>query len=101
MLFFMCENNPLFQFSLKFEEHDLSHTHIEVCLDGFAYRFPKEYMRVWLDRCGIEWKWECKKTEIWKGEPHCLAIEPSSKPPIMKFATEDNAAFFRLTWDIK
>ena len=101
MFFFMCERNPLFQFSLKFEQHDLDHTRIDVSFDGFAYRFPRAYLQEWLDAYGIEWTWECKKTEVWRGEPHALTIELSTKPPIIKFATEEDAAFFRLTWDIK
>lgn len=101
MLFFKCESNLFFKFSIKFEEYDLNHTHIELCLDGFAYRFPKDYIRTWLDMYDIYWKWECKKTEVWNGESNCLSVEPFSKPPIIKFAKKDDAAFFRLTWDVK
>lgn len=101
MLFFVCDKNPLFQFSLKFEQHDLDHTHIEVSFDGFAYRFPKFYMKEWLGIHGVEWEWDCRKTEVWQGEPHTLTVDPHSQPPVIRFSTEDDAVFFKLTWDVR
>ena len=101
MFFYFCEKNPFFQFALKFEEHDLDHTHIEVSMDGLAYRFPKMYLQEWLGFNSIEWLWECKKTEVWQGEPHAFAMDPSKKPPIIKFSNADDAAFFKLTWDLR
>ena len=100
MLFYFCNKNPLFQFALRFEEHDLGHTHIEVSYDGLAYMFPKQYLEEWLGCNGIEWEWECKRTEVWQGEPHAFNFDVA-KPPIIKFASENDAAFFKLTWDMK
>lgn len=99
MLFFIYDGETDFPYSIKFESHDLDHTHIEVSFDGLAYRFPKKYIQDWLDYYDIRWFWICKKTEVWLGEPYILTIEPHTKPPTISFMSESDAAFFKITWE--
>lgn len=101
MIFFVCNYHNTYKFSLKFEKYDLSHTYIEVSFDGFAYRFPNAYIREWLSDNLIAWHWSCKKTEIWKGEPHSPSIQVHHKPPSIRFSSRDDALLFKLTWDEK
>ena len=102
MLFFINEKSSLFQFSLKFEQYNLDHTHIEVSFDGFAYRFPKTYLQEWLKFNGIKWLWACKKTEIWTDDLYdAFTINLHAKPPIIRFTSTDVAMLFKLTWDSK
>ncbi len=105
MHFFVSDKHPLFSFALKFEQPDLAHTHIEVSFDGFAYRFPRLYIRDWLEENEIEWHWVCRKRELWVSEPgslhQTLIIDPPAKPPIIKFKNSGDAILFKLTWAIE